>query len=234
MYYLLGTLLWFLSASAYALSLGVMRAEVRYILDPSTVTGRQWFTDTQINRWLNEGRDDMVRRTKCVQVTAYVALSSTTRYVPLPFDCWTIDRVALWDGQSYRMLPRTFQGSLDASNPGWHRAITGMPTAWYVQGSSIALVPMPSAAFAGPDKLAIDYTPRLPEMVIDTDDPFGVVTVEPYHIGLIYYAIFRGYLALNRIDLAQVYRQMYYDIVGIMMAESKEYSGWQPTIKIGK
>jgi len=224
--------------TAYALTLAEIQTQVRLIVDPSTVTGKQIFTDAQLQTWINQAHIDVIRRSKCMQATAYVDTSSTTRYVHIPPDAMTIDRVAYWDGAStstlsYRFLARTFKSSLDSKSPSWERPTYGIPQEWFVFGSSIGLHPIPSAAYAGSARMAIDYTVRVSSLTNASDVPFGDnPTLYPYHLTLVWYTVWMAYQSIGSLSYADYYRKMYYDSISIMITELRDYAGWQPTIRV--
>jgi len=227
-----------LCVPAYALTLDDIQTQVRLMVDPSTVASKQIFSDTQLRTWINQAHIDVIRRSKCMQATAYVDTSSTTRFVTIPADAMTIDRLAYWDGAStstlsYRFLSRTFKSSLDSKVPSWERPTYGIPQEWFVFGSSIGLNPIPSAAYAGPARLAIDYTVRVSSLTAASDVPFGDnPTLYPYHVTLVWYTVWMAYQSIGHLTYADYYRKLYYDSLSIMITELRDYSGWQPTIRV--
>lgn len=90
-----------------ARTLDRVRADVRAHLDEATA---RFWTDAQLNTWINDGLRDIARRTETLQEIAAITAVAGTRAYTMPTDVIRIHRVEFdpGSGQIYPLEPRQF------------------------------------------------------------------------------------------------------------------------------
>lgn len=115
---------------ASVLTLSELRTRVRDALDEDTA---RFWTDAQLNRWINDGAHDVARRSEVLQDTDDVTASSGTQEYTLTNDVLRVYRVEWQPGDStanrYALEYRDFN-SMDAIWWSQQKSSTGYPY-WY-------------------------------------------------------------------------------------------------------
>ena len=124
---------------------------------------RAW-SDTELERWLNEGAKDIARKTECLQAEASLSFAAGVNQATLPTNCIRVHR-AEWLG-SGRQLPLTYQDFNSSVAVSWVDNTTnqGTPhlfTMWGV-GGGIKVILYPTPAVAGTLKVWYYKLPTAP------------------------------------------------------------------------
>lgn len=156
-------------------TLGEIRQLVRDRLDEDTP--RTW-SNSQLNRWINEGARDIARRTECLhRVSPAIPVAVNQQSVPLSIlpNLLKINRVEWRDGGGTRVVALEYRdyNSMDAvwwdakettrSTPGFY-TLTGNPP-----NLSVTVYPIPGS----PGELTVYYW-ALPDAVSADGDTVGI------------------------------------------------------------
>lgn len=179
------------------MNLGQMRLEVRRAIDELTAS---FWTDAEINDWLNEGAKIMVSISQTLQSVHQFSTEQGKQEYLLPADLDEIFGVTLSMGGSLTQLRPTY-----AENVQWGNATSGVPNQFYTRSQTgesvsqddngltvskvaegprtlIGFFPIPSSAY----QITINYFARHGTMRNDLMCP--LIPVE-YHRGIINFAI---------------------------------------------
>ena len=214
----------------------------RLVADTNTDTTKQrWSSGTIVSR-IEMAQLDMVSRTRCMEDVAYIDTSFNLEKYPLPSNLLVIKRVAyttesssstvLFSTSSYKKIERYTILGLDNDSTYWESLGVGLPTKYYILGSSICLVPRPSYSYSGSKRLKIVYIPR-PESLDDNSDvPFNnYYYLYPYHTIITYYVAMLCFLDERDFNLAMQYRDLYFRSLDLMVKELNSNPDWQPSFK---
>ena len=182
--------------------------------DPSA-TGRARFTDAQILGFLNEGQNDAIAATLCIQKAYVVDTSSGSVYYDLPSDFIQIMRVTSDDQRLEEKSP----AKLDIANTEWELE-TGEPLNYFINFSSrtkIGIYPYPNSN-SSTETLKIEYYAQADTMVAGSTPFNGITEFTPFHHMLSYYAAAQmGYIdgligqADRYFQRYAIYRQQFND-----------------------
>jgi hypothetical protein len=123
-----------------------MLLDVRSRLDEQSP---QFYTDSELRRWINQGTRDVARRTETLQATAVVNLSPGQQQYTAPTDTIRIYRVEFRDAGS-RVYPLEYRDYNNADSVWWTTQLTAqsnpmMWTAWgFPPNLKIVLYPIPA------------------------------------------------------------------------------------------
>lgn len=199
-------LTWWLVIPSYALTVREIIAEARVLLnDNSADTTRQRFSDAQLLAFINDGQREANVLSAPIEVTYGGPLVGGTTEYALPSDFLASVRVTL-DG---KRIPQTSFNQLDADSPGWYLT-RGKPTKYFINprttasGATIGFVPAPTTTSTG--TYVIRYQQRATDVSnLDTEPWNTYNTFTSYHSALVYYAAYRGYMALLDDKIATMY-----------------------------
>jgi hypothetical protein len=204
---------------SYALTAQQIDNEVRtYLKDQGINQTRQQFTDSTILSFINDGQREANAIAWLLRTyTPITLIAGTTEYV-LPSDFMAPTRVILNTGTQIVKLDATSLSQLDANNNGWESA-NGLPINYWLNDTNnyntIGFYPVPTTNSTG--TVNVYYVQQPAELTSLTQVPFNnVVILYPYHSALIYYVVYRCYLALEEDDLAQPYYQEWLTWLGYM------------------
>ena len=180
-----------------------------YLSDQATNANRQYFTDSTMLGWVNDGQREANAINWVFQASMTVTLVSGTAEYALPTEFMATQRVWLQPtGGTYTKLDGTSMDQLDAQTPGWTQA-TGTPVKYYVDRSSstaayLGVYPTPTSTSTG--TLIVYYVQNATDLTTSSQQPFnGWNVLQPYVSSLSYYLAYRGFLSLEETDLANQY-----------------------------
>ena len=107
------------------LTLAQARTEVRDILDEAT---QAFWTDAQLNSWLNQGCADIARRALCLRKLSTVAVVANTQNYNAPSDIYQLYRVEFVPSTGSFIYPLTWMGYQEA-DMAWG-TYQSFPAAW--------------------------------------------------------------------------------------------------------
>ena len=214
-----------LAAPASARQLSSLRDDAR-LLARDTGTSRQRFTDAQITQLLNEGQQQAIARTWCVQSSHTFTLVSGTTYYALPSDFLAVRRVRRDD----LMIEEKSPAALDSRTRGWETS-TGVPTVYFLNYSTrgvIGFAPFPGAT-TDTGTIKMDFFSRVADMSSSTDHPFdGIAEFYDFHHGLPFFAAYKMALIDGLTDRAAFFLQQYELMVKTMAERCTDRPNYLP------
>lgn len=196
-----------LSGLVYSDTLSSLREKTRYILkDTGPSSSEYYYTDTELNYWLNDAQRKVVNRMKShnnfITRRFHITTDSTTiaGYV-LPSDfnemrrVWIIN-VSSSARTSYTKIMLTDFAKLDKEQAAWDDVDRDEPMNYYLQYTThnvtIHLYPMVDSVHTGTDYLRIDYISNIADMSADSDIPFNNLSfMVNYHDLLVDFAVWK-------------------------------------------
>lgn len=170
-------------------ALSSLRAEVYARLAES---GSGFYTDAEINQWLNDGVRDLSITTEPLVTTATVTTVTGTREYKLPTDHLSVKRAFFLDtGDAWYDLTETTWEDLFDGDSDWENDSNGQPEKWYWRQDVIGLAPAPSADYSGAATLRIMYS-YIPAAMSADASTTGLS--EWLDDAVILFAVYRGYL----------------------------------------
>lgn len=130
-------------------TLSDVRTKVRDRLDESTAT---FWTDAQLNRWINDGMREVARLTETLQTTSDIAVTASDGTYTAPTDALRIYRAEFKPTGQSNVYPLEYRDFNTMDEVWWssQTTTTGTPalfTMWgFVPSLTIQLYPVPSVA----------------------------------------------------------------------------------------
>lgn len=198
----LGVTAW-LVVPARALTAAEIITEARVLLnDNSSDTGRQRFSDAQLLRFINDGQREANIFSWVLKSSYSLTLTAGTTEYPVPSDFLTTWRVT-YEG---RKIDQTSLNELDSNSPGFATA-SGRPQKYYLYLATttwIGFTPAPNSTSTG--TVVMYYVQQPTEITSTSSSPWNSWTLlTPYHSGLVYYTVYRGYQAMMEAEMAASY-----------------------------
>lgn len=198
-------LLLLLASTANATTLATLRDDCRaHIKD--TGTSRQRFTDTLLLRFLNEGQENMVNRSRGIRNAFTFELAVGVTYYAMPDDFLIPVRVTRDD----LLLPQRSIQSLDKIQE-WE-PVNGLPINYFVHYASrtkVGFYPWP-ATTSDLGRVKVDYIASSPDLVNDSDEAFnGIVELQTYAYALSFYCAYRAGVIDGQLQQAGFFMQEY-------------------------
>ena len=114
----------------------MIRSEIRDLIRKRLgETTSSFWSDTELNSWINDGCTDIAFRTKCIRSNAYfTTLLDTAEYVlsTIVPNLLSINEVYFkTNNLTWDKLPATSRTELDILSPGWQSAASGVPYQYY-------------------------------------------------------------------------------------------------------
>ena len=106
-------------------TLSAVRTEVRNLIDEQTAA---FWTDAQLNGWINQGCQDMARRALCLRTTLQVPVVANTQNYPAPANMYQLYRLEFVPSTGTFIYPVTFMGYNEADQA-WG-TYQQFPAAW--------------------------------------------------------------------------------------------------------
>lgn len=157
-----------------ARTLAQARTDVRSRLDEATAS---FWSDTELTRWINEGQNDVARRSECLRATSDIAVTAGTQDYVAPTDLVRATAAEWRPTSSDQRFPLTYLDRHNADSIwGTSQSMTdGTPaiwTAWGYPGTSTFTIKLyPTPYEAGTLRL---YYYKLPTEVAADGDTLGV------------------------------------------------------------
>jgi hypothetical protein len=150
-----------------------------------------FFTDNQINQWLDDGVDDIAVDVEPLITTATVASVTSQEEYLLPTDHISVKKAFFLDSSSnWNLLEATTWEDLFEASADWEDD-DGFPRLWYWRQDVIGIYPAPSSSYSGAGTLRILYSYSPGAMASD-----AATTGLPAFLdrSVVLYAVFRCYL----------------------------------------
>lgn len=156
---------------------GQIRALSRKILGETTSA---FWTDDELNLYINLGGQDLADKTKCIRTNAYLNITENQSEYSLSSNFTDLISVLevyfFQDGSNWQKLDSTSRTRLDIEHPGWLSAEAGTPTEYYedIEEDVIRFYTKPNAANSGNNYARIFYCKKFSEMNSDAESPSGI------------------------------------------------------------
>lgn len=141
-------------------------------------TTASFWSDSELNTWINDACRDIAFRTKCIRTNLYMnAVDETAEYglsTIFPNVLSINEYYYKQDGTNYIKLPQTSRTELDATYSGWRSAQSGTPIMYYYDREEdiFGLYPAPNLAITEGTNWGRAYiTKNHTDMTLDTDIP---------------------------------------------------------------
>lgn len=131
-----------------------------------------YFTETQLNSWLNLGQERLQKKLIKAGENYYVKTVSTTlvvnqREYVLPDDFRKLHRLEVINSGTAPNESVSPVTPITINQKDLIEAVTGTPAAYYIRKGRLVLYPAPNSALT----LRMDYSYRVADMTLDTDVP---------------------------------------------------------------
>ena len=163
-----------------------LRTLIRKELGETTAA---FWTDTELNTWINLACNDIAFRTKCLKATSPKTVTTTESVADYTIST-SIDSKFLepyrvsyqMDGDNWVKIPQTNMEELDLLFEGWENTDDGTPFKYYydVDRDSFSLYPAPDEDNAGA-YLKIYYYIDHTDLVLDSESP---TIPKPLHLAI--------------------------------------------------
>jgi hypothetical protein len=227
----------FIVGSLNATTFVNLENDVRELIrDTSTGSGERAYSQTTIQRWLNEAQTKMITYLKMsddIPTRRYTIDTVTgTREYDLPPTFLEEKKVWIVNSAStntYERIDFTTINKLDKTQ-GWEDSDNGEPTDYYIRYTTdsvqIGLYPEPDGDHSGLGYLRIDYVPKFDDMVLSTSTPFNDLEhLRPYHDALVYYACFMATRDVN-------WYKMFIEVMDRCRADLNKHDDFRGKVRI--
>jgi len=159
-------------------------------------TTSAFWTDTELNNWINDSGHDIADKVKCIKKNGVITtVESTSEYVltdafPRILSVYDVDFYQ--NGTTWVKLPLVTRLTLDATNTGWRSAPDSTPDQYYTdrEENLIGLYPSPNSNNEGA-YLRVYYSQDYTDMTSDDDTPTNI----PFSLqeAMVDYVVSTGY-----------------------------------------
>ena len=169
-----------------------IRTLIRKKLGESTAA---FWTDVELNTWIDDGCDDLAFRAKCIKTNGKMTtVTSTMEYALSTYypNLLSITEVYYYlDGSTWDKLEPTNRTELDEEEPGWKSAASGTPDRYYwdKEADVLGFYVKPNATNAGTNYAEVYYNKKHIDI---TDDTSTIDIPEPLHNAIIDYVVAIG------------------------------------------
>ena len=190
--------------SVYELNFGKMMDMVASELEATRPD--DYFTDTEISDWLNQGIIQMARKTKVVKVVKFLFLSANVARYSAPaqwLNAQSLQVLYLQSGQLSAFqapLQKTSRRGMQTrmgvnqsdflSAATLNKPSTGVPEYYLLDGTTIEFMPIPTAAQAGTNRICFKF-PGIPDGLVAESATPGI-SLEHREVPIAY-AVYKGY-----------------------------------------
>ncbi len=149
-----------------------IRALIRKGLGETT---ESFWSNTELNTWINDACHDLAFRTKCIRDNGYLTTIADTAEYSLSTNFTGILAITelyfYQDGSSWQKLKPTTRTKLDIEHPGWLGYSSGTPTEYYwdIDEDVLGFLVKPNSDNAGSQYARVYYAKDCTEMTTDTD-----------------------------------------------------------------
>jgi hypothetical protein len=154
-------------------------------------TTAAFWTDVELNTWIDDACTDTAFRTKCIKSDGYMTpVASTAEYglTSVFPNCLSIDEVYFFQCSSsdttnstwFKLIPMDHT-TMDIEHPGWKSATAGVPTEYYWdrEDNLFGLYVKPDSNNSGTSYCRAYYRKEHTNMTSDTDTPDIPVPLQP-------------------------------------------------------
>jgi hypothetical protein len=156
----------------------MLRSEIRDLIRKRLgETTASFWSNTELNSWINDACTDIAFRTKCIRSNVYFTpVAETSEYVlstvvPYVLSINEVYHKSL--GTTWIKLTSTSRTELDAIYPGWKSATSGAPSQYYYNREEdvFGLYVKPDATNVGASYCQVYFTKQHIDLTLDTESP---------------------------------------------------------------
>ncbi len=176
-------------------------------------TTAAFWTDTELNTWIDDGCDDIAFRAKCIKTNGKMTTTASTAEYSLstyyPNLLAVLEVYYYLDGSTWDKLEPTNRTELDIEEPGWKSAAAGTPDRYYwdKEENILGFYVKPNSTNAGTDYAQVYYAKKHTAI---TDDTSAIDVPVPLHNAIIDYVVAMGLDTRGWDDRASAKRQEYF------------------------
>lgn len=176
------------------------RAEARNLIrkELGETTAAFW-SDAELNTWINLAGKDIAEKTLSIQAKGYVTtvLSQDEYDMPTLFSDFLtpIDVYMFQDGMTWQKLERRGIKEMDMEIPGWKTAQNGTPYRYIFEqerGKKLTLYVPPDANNSGTDYMEIYYARQFTPLTVDSADLSSQFIMAVLELALIDWVVATG------------------------------------------
>lgn len=173
------------------------RTEIRDLIRKSLgETTASFWSNTELNTWIDDAGYDLAFRTKSIRANAYITTTSAGEYTistDLASTVLTILDVYYYiSGTTWTKLALMSREELDTRYPAWRSATASTPTIAYfdIEEDLIGFYTAPAAGQYGTSYARVYYAKKFTDLALDTSVP----ALPTYlHRAIVYYVIAYGF-----------------------------------------
>jgi len=173
------------------------RSEIRALVRKSLgETTESFWSDTELNTWIDDGGYDLAFRTKSIRANGYITTTSAGEYTistDLASNVLTVlDVYYKVSGTTWTKLALMSREELDTRYPTWRSDTAGTPLIAYfdMEEGTIGFYVAPAAGQYGTSYARVYYAVNFTDLALDTSVP----TLPTYlHRAIAYYVIAYGF-----------------------------------------
>jgi len=168
-------------------------------------TTAQFWSDAELNTWINDGCRDIAFYTKCLRTNKKMNITeSTSDYTLSTFDSTLTAILEVYyyqDGNSWERIESTSREQLDAESPGWKSDDDSTPQKywWSREEDKIGFWPPPDGANDGDEYAHIYFSKDHADLSLDTASPALPTFLHP---AIVDYVVATGQETRGSTDLA--------------------------------
>lgn len=160
-------------------------------------TTASFWTDVELNDWINDAGHDVAFKTKCIQTDGkFAAAESTSEYVLTDYFSGLISVTRAYfyqNGATWTELDPTSIDKLNKLHPGWKNADDGVPSEYYFdfeRSKTLGLYVSPNSTNAGSEYIELYYGNDYTDISSDDDSPDSIP--ELLQQGMVEYVVATG------------------------------------------
>lgn len=190
------------------------RLEIRTLIRKNLgETTAAFWTDIELNTWIDDGCDDLAFRAKCLRTTTLATpVLNTAEYTLssiVPALLSILEVYYYQDATTWEKLKPTNRTDLDLEHPGWRSAAAGTPIEYYwdKEEDLFGLYVKPNATNAVANYIKIYHTEKHTDI---TGDAIAIDIPEPIQNAIVDFVVARGFDTRGWGDRANDIWQKYY------------------------
>lgn len=159
-------------------------------------TTASFWTETELNDWINDGMRDIAYRTKCVKKDGTITTTSSQEYTvssSFPNYIAVLEVYMYQDATTWVKLTKTSRERLDREQAGWKSADSSVPQEYYFSKEEdvLGLYPKCNTLNQGTNYLEVYYADDSTDMSSDSDTPTNI----PFalQLAIVDFAVATGY-----------------------------------------
>lgn len=194
---------------------GVRTAVRRNVRDTASSSSLRRYSDATLLAYINEAQRSVINDTWASSDSSTQTITAGATYYSIPTEALVVWRVTLDSAQLVQLDLK--QLDADNNNSAWLTTAGTSPTGYFIDRSNrtqLGVTPIPSSSGS---VLKIFYWQLVPDLSSDSDIPFDSdVRLYSYHDLLVYHATYRILLSENRVQEADIYKDLYNGGVELM------------------